>query len=123
MYTTASHETLIRRRSADTFSQRAKAKGRIMFRPTLATLSPITLSQSALAVADRYAAAERFWTGCAAWDQWLPRGGIARGTLIELIQTEPASGAALLALRLAREAARMGGAIVVVDRRRTFYPP
>jgi protein ImuA len=45
-----------------------------------------------------------------------------RGTLVEYL-ADGGSGATALALIAAREACREGGALVVVDRSRTFYPP
>lgn len=51
----------------------------------------------------------------------LPRT-IRRGTLVEYL-AENGSGATALAMMAAREACREGGALVVIDRSRTFYPP
>jgi hypothetical protein len=45
-----------------------------------------------------------------------------RGSLIELL-ADAGAGATAIALLAAREACREGGALVVVDRMRTFYPP
>jgi protein ImuA len=56
-------------------------------------------------------------------DQLLPEGGFRRGTLIEWVAAVPGSGATLLALTSAREACQDGRMLVVVDRRREFYPP
>ena len=56
-------------------------------------------------------------TGVPALDHLLPAGGLRRGTLVEYL----ADGT--LALGAAREACRQGRALVVSDRRRTFYPP
>ncbi len=55
-------------------------------------------------------------------DQLLPRGGVERGSLVEWLSTDQGSGAGTIALRVAREAARGGGAIVVMDRQHAFYP-
>jgi hypothetical protein len=56
-------------------------------------------------------------------DRLLPRGGFARGTLVEWIAQRPRNGAATLALFAAQEAAKQGGYVVVLDRQRQFYPP
>ena len=63
-------------------------------------------------------------SGCAAVDRLLPERGFPAGTLVEWLSSdEQASGAGTLALVAARAAAERDGAIVVLDRRRTFYPP
>jgi len=51
---------------------------------------------------------------------WPP---LRRGSLVEWLAAGPGSGAALLAWGTAQRAAMEGGAIVVLDRRRTVYPP
>jgi protein ImuA len=56
-------------------------------------------------------------------DRLLPETGFRRGTLVEWLATGPGSGAGTLAMIAAREAARQGGAIVVIDRDALFYPP
>lgn len=56
-------------------------------------------------------------------DQVLPRQGFARGTLVEWLSSGEGGGAGTLALATAREACRDGGALVVMDPRREFYPP
>jgi len=72
----------------------------------------------------RRAAAEQFSTGCPPLDRRLPRQGLARGSLVEWLADEPGAGATTLALIAAREARRAhGGAVVVIDRARGFYPP
>jgi len=62
-------------------------------------------------------------SGCPALDARLPRRGFSRGTLVEWLAPNDACGAATLALLAAREACRTGGALVVLDRQRRFYPP
>ena len=63
-------------------------------------------------------------SGCAALDALLPWGGLPRGALIECLERdEGVGGAGTLALILARQAALAGGAIVIFDPRRWFYPP
>lgn len=64
-----------------------------------------------------------FSCGVAAIDRLLPEGGLRPGMLIEWLITKGGSGAATLGLLSAREACREGGALVVVDRSQTFYPP
>jgi protein ImuA len=81
-----------------------------------------------------------FSCGAPAVDRLLPGGGLRHGMLIEwlaghvaasgavAVSTRPPvstfhSGAATLGLLGAREACREGGALVVIDRRQTFYPP
>jgi hypothetical protein len=63
-------------------------------------------------------------SGCAALDALLPWGGLPRGALIECLERDAGvGGAGTLALILARQAALEGGAIVILDPRRWFYPP
>jgi len=62
-------------------------------------------------------------TGAAPLDRLLPEGGLRRGMLVEWLSAGRGSGAALLALIAAREASREGGAVVVCDRAREFFPP
>jgi hypothetical protein len=65
-------------------------------------------------------------TGCDAFDTLWPAGGVERGTLVEWFPSplaEHGSGCATLALVVARQIAAEGGALVVVDRAKTFYPP
>jgi hypothetical protein len=59
----------------------------------------------------------RFATGTAI-DELVPQGAFRRGTLVELF----GSGTPL-AVVLAREALRPGGAVTVIDHQRRFYPP
>lgn len=66
---------------------------------------------------------ERVSSGCRELDALLPDAGLRRGTLVEWLAARPGSGAGTLALIAAREASRAGGAVVVVDRHRSFYPP
>lgn len=62
-------------------------------------------------------------SGAPPLDRLLPEGGFLRGQLIEWLGSCEASGAGTLALLAAREAALEGGAVVVLDRGRWFYPP
>ena len=62
-------------------------------------------------------------TGSPALDGLLPGGGLRRGSLVEYLSQGAGSGTGALALCAAREACAGGQALVVVDRRRTFYPP
>lgn len=62
-------------------------------------------------------------SGSGTLDRLLPEQGFRRGTLVEWLGCGPGSGAGLLALRAARQAMGHGGALVVVDRKRLFYPP
>src|SRR4051794_38369959 len=66
-------------------------------------------------------ARERVTSGTPGLDRLLA-GGFLRGSLVEWLADSPASGAGTLALVAGREAARQGGAIVIVDREHTFYP-
>jgi hypothetical protein len=59
---------------------------------------------------------------CRPGEELLPGLKLRRGSLIEWLGNE-GSGAATLALIAARQACQAGQAIVVVDRRRRFYPP
>jgi len=62
-------------------------------------------------------------SGCQGLDRLLPQGGWLRGSLVEWLSESPGSGAGMLALVAARQAHGEGGAVVVVDRTGTFYPP
>jgi protein ImuA len=62
-------------------------------------------------------------TACVALDRLLPHGGLVRGTVIEWLAGSEGGGAESLAFQAAREACRGVGALVVIDRRREFYPP
>src|SRR3954468_6001450 len=67
-----------------------------------------------------------FSCGAAAVDRLLPGGGLRHGMLVEWLAGASGAvggGAATLGLLSAREACREGGALVVIDRRQTFYPP
>jgi len=64
----------------------------------------------------------RVSTGCPPLDRLLPDRGITTGSLIEWIGT-PGGGATAMSLLAAREACHQGGALVVIDRSGTFYPP
>jgi hypothetical protein len=64
-----------------------------------------------------------FSSGAAALDRVLPGGGLRHGMLVEWLSEQSASGAATLSLLSAREACRLGGFVVVIDRRQMFYPP
>lgn len=61
-------------------------------------------------------------TGCAELDAILPHGAFRRGTLVEWLGTA-AGGATTLAFVVARQALAQGGALVVIDPQRTYYPP
>lgn len=62
-------------------------------------------------------------SGCPALDQSLPERGFRRGTLVEWLSGGEGSGAVSLALGAARKACLDGGALVVLDPSREFYPP
>lgn len=62
-------------------------------------------------------------SGLPALDRCLAEGGLRRGRLMELVAAVPGSGAARLALSAACHACDEGRLLVVVDRRREFYPP
>jgi protein ImuA len=67
-----------------------------------------------------------FSCGAAAVDPLLPGGGLQHGMLVEWLAGASGAvggGAATLGLLGAREACGEGGALVVIDRRQTFYPP
>ncbi len=61
-------------------------------------------------------------SGCAALDGLLPEGGFPRGALVEWLGTA-GSGAGMLALLAAREAARPTRPLFVLDPRACFFPP
>jgi protein ImuA len=62
-------------------------------------------------------------SGCEALDRLLPQGGFRRGTLVEWLAAGDGSGSQTLAFYTVREACQEGGAVVVLDRAREFYPP
>ena len=62
-------------------------------------------------------------SGCPPLDRLLPGRGFRRGTLVDWLSSGDGSGAQTLALGTAREACREGGALVVLDQAREFYPP
>jgi protein ImuA len=62
-------------------------------------------------------------TGCEGLDRLLPAGGLNRGTLVEWLAAGVGTGAETLALLAAREAVREGGALVIFDGAKEFYPP
>ena len=65
-------------------------------------------------------------TGCSGLDALLPAGGLQRGTLVEYFPaTRNGSGHGLstLAMLLAKALSADGGAVVVIDREKTFYAP
>jgi protein ImuA len=60
--------------------------------------------------------------GCTELDRLLPNGGYPRGSLVQWL-TAGGQGANYLALQLAGQACLAGGALVVIDPLREFYPP
>jgi len=64
-----------------------------------------------------------FSTGIAALDWLLPRKGLAGGTLMEWLHEDAGAGAGTLALIVAGQVLQQGGAFVVMDGKREFYPP
>jgi hypothetical protein len=56
-------------------------------------------------------------------DRILPGRGFRTGTLVEWLFAGDGTGAATLALWVARQAGRQGGGVIVLDRSREFYPP
>lgn len=62
-------------------------------------------------------------TGIDALDQLLPAGGLESGTLIEWLSEAEGGGATTLVLAVSARVLRAGGAVVVIDRQREFYPP
>ena len=62
-------------------------------------------------------------TGCTPLDGLLPEAGFRPGILVEWLGDKGGSGAQTLAMLAAREAIAGGRVLVVMDRRREFYPP
>lgn len=62
-------------------------------------------------------------TGIAALDALLSAGTFRAGMIVEWIVEGAGAGAARLALPMAIESLQHGGALVVIDDRREFYPP
>jgi protein ImuA len=71
---------------------------------------------------DRPARTSGLVTG-SALDQLLPGQEWSAGTLVEWLGEGDGSGAATLALAVSTELLRHGGALVVIDSEREFYPP
>lgn len=67
-------------------------------------------------------AIEGLSTGCPAFDDWFPQGGLVRGQTVELIASGRGSGATALAMILARAVCGDDGLLVIIDRQQTFYP-
>src|SRR5947207_14940718 len=61
--------------------------------------------------------------GWAALRRLLPRGGLRRGSLVELLSTEPGGGAETVAAVLTRDVCCATSAVLVVDPARAFYAP
>ena len=68
-------------------------------------------------------------SGCPGIDQMLPEYGYKRGTLVEWFSPYSPShgsggfGADFISLRTAQKACEDGGALVIIDAERQFYPP
>lgn len=62
-------------------------------------------------------------TGLPDLDRLLPQRGLAPGTLLEWLSAGEGVGSATLTLVLAARMQEQGGALVVIDERREFYPP
>jgi hypothetical protein len=62
-------------------------------------------------------------TTCPELDALLPGGGLASGAIHEWLAAAPGCGAEVLSLLAARSACAEGGALVVIDPHRQFYPP
>jgi protein ImuA len=62
-------------------------------------------------------------TGLPALDRVLPRGGFGPGALFEWLAAGDGEGAETLTLTFAARLLEQGGALVVIDERREFYPP
>jgi hypothetical protein len=73
--------------------------------------------RSSSAISTGYAALDRALAGAS-----MTTGGLARGTLVEWLSADGGCGATALALAAARQACGETGTLVVLDRRRTFYP-
>jgi protein ImuA len=73
--------------------------------------------------AGRCDAGRVFSTGCEELDRELPGGGLAAGTIAEWLTPPGGYGARILSLLAARSACADGGALVVMDAERVFFPP
>jgi len=62
-------------------------------------------------------------TGLPDLDRLLPQGGLMPGTLWEWLSAGEGAGSTTLTLLLAARVQAQGGALVVIDERREFYPP
>ncbi len=62
-------------------------------------------------------------SGVEALNELLPQGGFPAGTLVEWIAAEEGAPATTLAIMTAKEACGEQGVLVVLDRKREFYPP
>lgn len=94
-----------------------------MVRVAGAAAAPLGRSLDAPATAFSSAhSTEVFSTGCSAFDEWFPQGGLVRGQTVELIAAGRGSGATALAMILARAICGEDGLLVLIDRQQTFYP-
>ncbi|MBL8793519.1 MAG: hypothetical protein JNM56_06425 [Planctomycetia bacterium] len=64
-----------------------------------------------------------FSTGLRRLDQLLPGDGLLPGSLVEWLTADRGEGTATLAIVVAAQVLKHGGALVVVDGRGEFYPP
>jgi protein ImuA len=64
-------------------------------------------------------------SGCSAIDRYLPNGGYACGSMVELIRNDPRTGTGVLslALMMAKPAMANGKYLVIVDPLKQVYPP
>jgi len=72
---------------------------------------------------ERSAVGEVHSTGVPELDRLLPRGGLGDGAIFEWLSKGEGEGSATLTLLLAARVLEQGGALVVIDEAREFYPP
>src|SRR5262245_30508444 len=73
---------------------------------------------------ERGSASAIVWsTGLPALDSLLPQQGLTPGTLWEWLSAGEGAGSATLTLLVAARLQAQGGALVVIDEQREFYPP
>ncbi|MAT68611.1 MAG: hypothetical protein CMJ58_03730 [Planctomycetaceae bacterium] len=107
----------------------APAKPPKSAKPAPAAKPPVTQVRQLARLLERWSAppdggeVEVVPSGAPPLDAALADGGFRRGWLVEWLAAGRGAGAGALALLAAREACRTGGALVIIDRGGTFYPP
>lgn len=104
-------------------SQRARSSGQPATRnPLLASLPQLREKIRAVETENRRGAGHIIQNGCEAIDSLLPEGGYPQGSLVQWLSSG-GLGAEYLSLRVAQQACQAGGALVIADPQKQFFPP